>query len=160
GTEFLLEVLNLAAERRLRDVQARGRSAEVQFFGRGHEITQVSKFHSASIASPKRPIRQWGRRQFSGALRVSYTSRECSCYQISIGRPLRPALRFISAFAGPPRLDAKGSMTVTCRSQAGRAAQRLLAHCGSARHKRPAQAIAIEVLAMSEVADVADDSTE
>jgi hypothetical protein len=40
--DFPLEVLNLMGERRLRDVQAISRPAEVQLFGDGDEIPKVA----------------------------------------------------------------------------------------------------------------------
>ena len=39
------KLLDVQAERRLRDGQALGRAAKVQLFGQHEEITQVTKFH-------------------------------------------------------------------------------------------------------------------
>jgi hypothetical protein len=39
-TEFVLKLANLHAERRLRDVQALGRAAEVEFLGHSDEVAQ------------------------------------------------------------------------------------------------------------------------
>ena len=43
--EFLLQVFDLAGDRRLRNIQTRGRSADVQFLGRHDEIPEVTQFH-------------------------------------------------------------------------------------------------------------------
>src|SRR4030095_15146070 len=40
-----LEVADLATQRRLCDMKARGRPTEVQLFGYGHEISKLIEFH-------------------------------------------------------------------------------------------------------------------
>jgi hypothetical protein len=47
-SEFLLELQNLLAQRRLADVQPFGRTAEMQFSRDRQEIAHMSKFHSPS----------------------------------------------------------------------------------------------------------------
>lgn len=46
-TDFLLQRLDLLAQRRLGDPQALGGAAEVQLLGDGDEIAQVPEFHAA-----------------------------------------------------------------------------------------------------------------
>ena len=43
--EFILELLDLAAQRRLRDMQLVGRAPEAALGGDRREISQVTKFH-------------------------------------------------------------------------------------------------------------------
>ena len=44
--QLILQVADLPAQRRLRDVQPRRRARDVLFFGDSDEISQVAKFHS------------------------------------------------------------------------------------------------------------------
>mgnify|MGYP006982264569 CR=1 FL=1 len=44
-SHVLFQLLDLAAERRLRHVQARGCTAEVQFLGHGHKTRQLTQIH-------------------------------------------------------------------------------------------------------------------
>jgi hypothetical protein len=46
GAHLLLEVADLPAERRLGDVQPRGRPPEVQLLGDGHEVAEVAELHA------------------------------------------------------------------------------------------------------------------
>ena len=46
--EFFFELMNLHAQRGLRDVQAFGGLAEVQFLRGRHKIADVAEFHGAS----------------------------------------------------------------------------------------------------------------
>src|SRR5258708_3901036 len=46
--EFLLQPPDLLAQRWLRDVETRGRPAEVQLLGHGNEVPEVSKLHGWS----------------------------------------------------------------------------------------------------------------
>ena len=50
-SEFILELADLLAQGRLRDMQALGGAAEVEFFGDRDEIAQVSQFHMQYISS-------------------------------------------------------------------------------------------------------------
>ena len=45
SAEFIFEVTNLPAQRRLRNVQPRGGPCHILFLGDGHEVTKVSEFH-------------------------------------------------------------------------------------------------------------------
>src|SRR6266576_2270055 len=45
NAELILEVANLPAQRRLRNVQPRGSPSHILFLGDGHEVTKVSEFH-------------------------------------------------------------------------------------------------------------------
>src|SRR6185436_16228815 len=47
-----LEFADLATQRRLRDMKARGRPTEVQLFGDGHEISKLIEFHRLVRALP------------------------------------------------------------------------------------------------------------
>jgi hypothetical protein len=42
GAEFFLQILDLTAERRLREIQAQRRPPEVQFLSDRHEITELA----------------------------------------------------------------------------------------------------------------------
>ena len=44
--QFILQVVNLSAERRLRHVQALGGPTHVQFGGNGHEVSQMAQLHN------------------------------------------------------------------------------------------------------------------
>ena len=44
-SQFLLQVLDLPRDRRLGHIQARRRTADVQFLGSHHEIPEVTQFH-------------------------------------------------------------------------------------------------------------------
>src|SRR2546428_23392 len=48
--ELFLQPPNLLAQGRLRDVETRGRPAEVQLFSDGNEVPKVSKLHRAAIS--------------------------------------------------------------------------------------------------------------
>jgi hypothetical protein len=45
GAELALEIADLPAERRLGDVQSRGRVTEVQLLGDGDEVAEVAQLH-------------------------------------------------------------------------------------------------------------------
>ena len=47
--EFVLQVADLPAERRLRYMQARRGAGDVLIFRDGHEVAQVTQFHEGSI---------------------------------------------------------------------------------------------------------------
>ncbi len=49
--QFLLQRLNLLAERRLRNPQRLGCAAKMQLLGNRDEVTQMTQFHAASIKS-------------------------------------------------------------------------------------------------------------
>ena len=49
--DFLLQRLDLLAQRRLRDAQHLCGAAEVQFFGDGDEVAQMTQFHENPIRS-------------------------------------------------------------------------------------------------------------
>ena len=51
--ELILKVADLSAERRLRHIQARRRSGDVEFLGDGHEVAKMASFH-AFATIPKR----------------------------------------------------------------------------------------------------------
>ena len=59
--ELLLELLDLAAERRLRDVEPFGRAPEVQLLGDRYEIAKMSQLHPWRYLSDMvpRPNRSW-----------------------------------------------------------------------------------------------------
>ena len=50
GAEFILEAPYLLAQRRLRDVEPRGRTTEMQFFGNGEKGAEVSQLHLGIIS--------------------------------------------------------------------------------------------------------------
>jgi hypothetical protein len=52
-THFLLQGLDLLAQRRLRDAKRLRSAAEVQFFGDSNEVTQMTQFHENPIRSLK-----------------------------------------------------------------------------------------------------------
>jgi hypothetical protein len=43
--KFIFEILNLLAERRVRDMEPTSGSAEAKFLSHGHEVTQVTQLH-------------------------------------------------------------------------------------------------------------------
>ena len=51
NAQFIFEIANLSAQRRLRNVKARGGAGHVLFFSDGDEVSQVAEFHSPSSIS-------------------------------------------------------------------------------------------------------------
>ena len=49
GADRGFELLDVQAQRRLRDRQAPRRAAEVQLFGQGEKVAQVAEFHDSEI---------------------------------------------------------------------------------------------------------------
>jgi hypothetical protein len=47
NAQFIFEVANLPAQRRLRNVKPRGGARHVLFFSDGDEVSQVTEFHFA-----------------------------------------------------------------------------------------------------------------
>ena len=50
-TQLLLQILDLPAQRRLRDVQPLGGAGEALLVGHGDEVAQVAKLHAAYLGS-------------------------------------------------------------------------------------------------------------
>ena len=58
-TELLLQCLDLGAQGRLRNVQALGRSREIQLFRDSHEVPDASEFHNTIWIYQKALILYW-----------------------------------------------------------------------------------------------------
>jgi hypothetical protein len=52
NSEILLELADLATQRRLRDVQQLRRLAEVKAFRNGNKVSNVTKFHGVVFYTP------------------------------------------------------------------------------------------------------------
>src|SRR6185312_4138597 len=63
-TDFILQVTDLAADARLRNVQLERRARDVFRLGHGHEVSQVTQFHVCgrgySLAAAKQDTRRAG----------------------------------------------------------------------------------------------------